>query len=51
MMFWIHCREKTMRRQANFNVLSIRSNRVINLHPALPGTFPGVYAIEHAYEA
>ncbi len=26
-------------------------NRVINLHPALPGTFPGVHAIERAYEA
>lgn len=27
------------------------SNRVINLHPALPGTFPGTHAIERAYEA
>ncbi len=26
-------------------------NRVINLHPALPGQFPGVNAIERAYEA
>jgi formyltetrahydrofolate-dependent phosphoribosylglycinamide formyltransferase len=26
-------------------------NRVINLHPALPGTFPGMYAIEEAYQA
>jgi folate-dependent phosphoribosylglycinamide formyltransferase PurN len=25
--------------------------RVINLHPALPGTFPGVEAIRRAYEA
>lgn len=25
--------------------------RVINLHPALPGTFPGIHAIERAYEA
>lgn len=25
--------------------------RVINLHPALPGLFPGVHAIERAYEA
>ncbi|MEZ0395577.1 MAG: phosphoribosylglycinamide formyltransferase [Anaerolineales bacterium] len=25
--------------------------RVINLHPALPGTFPGVHAIERAYAA
>ena len=26
-------------------------NPVINLHPALPGTFPGTHAIERAYEA
>ncbi|SRR5260221_7020564 len=26
-------------------------DRVINLHPALPGTFPGAHAIERAYEA
>jgi phosphoribosylglycinamide formyltransferase-1 len=26
-------------------------NRVINLHPALPSTFPGTNAIERAYEA
>lgn len=25
--------------------------RVINIHPALPGTFPGMHAIERAYEA
>jgi phosphoribosylglycinamide formyltransferase 1 len=25
--------------------------RVMNLHPALPGTFPGTHAIERAYEA
>jgi phosphoribosylglycinamide formyltransferase-1 len=25
--------------------------RIINLHPALPGTFPGINAIERAYEA
>jgi phosphoribosylglycinamide formyltransferase-1 len=25
------------------------SGRVINLHPALPGTFPGTHAIERAY--
>lgn len=25
--------------------------RVINLHPALPGTFPGTHAIERAYQA
>ncbi|HEY4720431.1 MAG TPA: phosphoribosylglycinamide formyltransferase [Anaerolineae bacterium] len=27
------------------------SNRVINLHPALPGAFPGTHAIDRAYEA
>jgi len=27
------------------------SMRVINLHPALPGTFPGTHAIERAFEA
>jgi formyltetrahydrofolate-dependent phosphoribosylglycinamide formyltransferase len=26
-------------------------NRVLNLHPALPGTFPGMHAIESAWEA
>ncbi len=26
-------------------------NHVINLHPALPGTFPGTHAIERAYTA
>jgi formyltetrahydrofolate-dependent phosphoribosylglycinamide formyltransferase len=26
-------------------------NRVINLHPALPGQFPGMHAIERAFEA
>lgn len=26
-------------------------NRVLNLHPALPGTFPGTHAIERAFEA
>jgi phosphoribosylglycinamide formyltransferase-1 len=26
-------------------------NRVINLHPALPGTFPGTHAIERAFKA
>jgi len=25
--------------------------RVVNLHPALPGTFPGTHAIPRAYEA
>ncbi|MCG2786254.1 MAG: phosphoribosylglycinamide formyltransferase [Anaerolineae bacterium] len=33
------------------NFLSVFQNRVINLHPALPGTFPGTHAIERAYEA
>lgn len=31
--------------------LSSFPSRVINLHPALPGTFPGTHAIERAYEA
>lgn len=31
--------------------LSCFPNRVINLHPALPGTFPGTRAIERAFEA
>jgi phosphoribosylglycinamide formyltransferase-1 len=31
--------------------LSSFPNRVINLHPALPETFPGTHAIERAYEA
>ena len=26
-------------------------NRVLNLHPALPGTFPGTHSIERAFEA
>jgi len=26
-------------------------NRVINLHPALPGTFPGTHAIERSFKA
>jgi folate-dependent phosphoribosylglycinamide formyltransferase PurN len=25
--------------------------QVVNLHPALPGAFPGLHAIERAYEA
>jgi phosphoribosylglycinamide formyltransferase-1 len=33
------------------NFLSSFPNRVINLHPALPGAFPGTHAIERAYEA
>jgi phosphoribosylglycinamide formyltransferase-1 len=31
--------------------LSRFPDRVINLHPALPGTFPGTHAIERAYAA
>lgn len=31
--------------------LSSFPNRVVNLHPALPNTFPGTHAIERAYEA
>lgn len=26
-------------------------NKVVNLHPALPGTFPGIHAIERAFQA
>jgi phosphoribosylglycinamide formyltransferase 1 len=33
------------------NFLSRFPDRVINLHPALPGTFPGTHAIERAFEA
>ncbi|MCJ7431858.1 MAG: phosphoribosylglycinamide formyltransferase [Anaerolineales bacterium] len=33
------------------NFLSVFPNSVVNLHPALPGTFPGTHAIERAYEA
>jgi len=31
--------------------LSHFPNRVVNLHPALPDTFPGTHAIERAFEA
>jgi phosphoribosylglycinamide formyltransferase-1 len=31
--------------------LSLFPDRVINLHPALPGMFPGTHAIERAFEA
>src|SRR5689334_661224 len=31
--------------------LSSFPNKVINLHPALPGMFPGTHAIERAFEA
>ncbi|RME70087.1 MAG: phosphoribosylglycinamide formyltransferase, partial [Chloroflexi bacterium] len=33
------------------NFLSRFPNRVVNLHPALPGQFPGVEAIARAFEA
>jgi phosphoribosylglycinamide formyltransferase-1 len=33
------------------NFLNRFPQRVINLHPALPGTFPGTHAIERAWEA
>jgi phosphoribosylglycinamide formyltransferase 1 len=33
------------------NLLSVFPNRVINLHPALPGAFPGTHAIQRAYAA
>jgi len=35
----------------SMNFLRHFPNRVVNLHPALPGTFPGAHAIERAYEA
>lgn len=35
----------------SMNFLKHFPNRVINLHPALPGQFPGVNAIQRAYEA
>ncbi len=33
------------------NFLNRFPNRVVNLHPALPGTFPGTHAIERAFES
>jgi phosphoribosylglycinamide formyltransferase-1 len=33
------------------NFLSRFPNRVMNLHPALPGAFPGTHAIDRAFEA
>ena len=33
------------------NFLNHFPNRVLNLHPALPDTFPGTHAIERAYDA
>ena len=34
-----------------FSMAFLRHHRVLNLHPALPGAFPGMHAIEEAYEA
>jgi formyltetrahydrofolate-dependent phosphoribosylglycinamide formyltransferase len=31
--------------------LTVYPGRVLNIHPALPGTFPGTHAIERAWEA
>ncbi len=33
------------------NFLNRFPNHVVNLHPALPGTFPGTHAIERAFDA
>jgi len=33
------------------NAFLRRYPRVLNLHPALPGTFPGMHAIQRAWEA
>jgi folate-dependent phosphoribosylglycinamide formyltransferase PurN len=33
------------------NFLDKYPNKVVNLHPALPGQFPGTHAIERAFEA
>ncbi|MEW5961723.1 MAG: phosphoribosylglycinamide formyltransferase [Chloroflexota bacterium] len=38
-------------RVLSMNFLRHFPRRVINLHPALPGQFPGVHAIERAFEA
>lgn len=35
----------------SMNFLKRFPGRVVNLHPALPGTYPGLNAIERAYEA
>lgn len=55
--------DEVTRRQADYIVLagwmrilssfflSSFPNRVINLHPALPGMFPGTHSIERAFEA
>jgi phosphoribosylglycinamide formyltransferase 1 len=33
------------------NFLNAFPHRVVNLHPALPGAFPGTHSIERAFEA
>jgi formyltetrahydrofolate-dependent phosphoribosylglycinamide formyltransferase len=33
------------------NFLNRFPNRVVNLHPALPGTFPGTHAIQRAFDS
>ncbi|HOU44989.1 MAG TPA: phosphoribosylglycinamide formyltransferase [Anaerolineaceae bacterium] len=38
-------------RLLSMSFLSQFPGRVMNIHPALPGTFPGVEAIERAYQA
>jgi formyltetrahydrofolate-dependent phosphoribosylglycinamide formyltransferase len=38
-------------RLLSMNFLGQFPNRVVNLHPALPGQFPGTHAIERAFEA
>ncbi len=38
-------------RLLSMSFLSRHPLRVINLHPALPGTFPGTHAIERAFDA
>jgi formyltetrahydrofolate-dependent phosphoribosylglycinamide formyltransferase len=38
-------------RLLSLNFLRHFPNRVVNLHPALPGQFPGMHAIERAFEA
>lgn len=35
----------------SMNFLRFFHNQVVNLHPALPGQFPGTHAIERAFEA
>ena len=38
-------------RKLSMAFLKYFPNTVINIHPALPGTFPGTHAIERAFEA